>query len=88
MSTQHFWGRSERREKERDSRPFRKFTLLELLIVIALIAILAGLLLPALKSARDKAFQISCAGNLKQIGMAMVQYINTWDGYICPPNEA
>lgn len=51
-----------------------KFTLLELLIVVAVIAILAGLLLPALNSAREKAQAIRCMGNLKQLGLAWEMY--------------
>ena len=57
----------------------RGFTLIELLVVIAIIAILAAILFPVFAQAREKARQITCVSNQKQIMLAILQYAQDFD---------
>src|SRR5882724_2176899 len=59
--------------------PRSAFTLIELLVVIAIIAILAAILFPVFAQARESARQITCASNMRQLGLAMRMYVTDHD---------
>ena len=63
----------------------KAFTLIELLVVIAIIAILAAILFPVFAKAREKARQTSCLSNLKEIGLAVMMYVQDYDERIPMP---
>jgi len=65
----------------RVSRNRQGFTLIELLVVIAIIAILAAILFPVFARAREKARQITCISNEKQLGLAFLQYFQDYDDH-------
>ena len=70
--------------RRRFSTGIRGFTLIELLVVIAVIAILAALLMPALESARQSAFQVQCVAQHRQLNLGIQMYANLYNDFVPP----
>ncbi len=84
--TPHLRGHSVRTPAPATASTATGFTLIELLVVIAIIAILAAMLLPALASAKRKAYQVNCISNMKQTSLALQMYFNDFND-MCPPGK-
>jgi len=72
---------------DRHGRKAEGFTLIELLVVIAMIAILMGILMPALKKAKNQAQSTACQGNLKNFALAVQMYAQDNDDKFCHPGS-
>lgn len=84
LKSQH--GANAGKELKRMHGKNKHFTLIELLVVIGIISILAGMLLPALKGAQEKAHETQSIGNLRQIMTGITMYSDDWEGKY-PPGD-